>query len=383
MTQFEESKYLQLSNFVDQKTVDLLTERLFQHRDNKKSQSFKGVDSQVEKADSFYFNASLHDDMVAMFHQRAQVEVEKIVGKKLIPSYVYARIYKKGSELEKHKDRAETEYSLTVNLNASSKKAWPIYFKEDGKQEVACDLNPGDAVIYKGMELEHWRNPLGKRWHAQMFLHYVDANGPYAGKALVEQARTDNPMPLPETTNYWLYSSEADSIPDDICKYYIEQFKTAKSEKASVGLDSQGRVDENIRKVKHANLPTWTGITSYLVAAAHDANFQNWNYAISKCNQSEYLKYTKTGKYETHTDYSFVRNRQSPMVRKLTALALLNDNFKGGKFYLMDNSGNKFYPEMKAGSIIIFPSYLLHGCEPITRGTRHAVVAWMEGPEFR
>lgn len=383
MSTFEEVKYLQLNNFVDQKTVDLLTERLFQHRDNKESQSFKGVDDQVEKADSFYFNASLHDDMVSMFHQRAQVEVEKVVGKKLIPSYVYARIYKKGSELEKHKDRDETEYSLTVNLNASSKKSWPIYFKEDNKQEIACNLNAGDAVIYKGMELEHWRNPLGKRWHAQMFLHYVDANGPYAEKALVEQARRINPMPLPETTNYWLYSSEQDSIPKDICKYYIEQFKTAKSEKAGVGIDSQGRVDENIRKVKHANLPTWTGVTSYLVAAAHDANFQNWNYQITRCAQSEYLKYTKTGKYETHTDYSFVRNRQSPTVRKLTALAVLNDNFKGGKFYLMDNSGNKFYPEMKAGSIIIFPSYLLHGCEPIIRGTRHAVVAWMEGPEFR
>ena len=383
MLNFEKNKYLQLNNFVDQKTVDLLTERLFQHRDNKKSASYQGVDDQVEKADSFYFNQQLHDDLVSMFHWKAKENLEQAIGKSLIPSYVYARIYKKGAELVRHSDREETEYSVTVNLNASSKKAWPIYFKNGKKKTVECNLNAGDAVIYKGVELDHWRNPLEKQWHAQMFLHYVDANGPYAEKALVEQDRTNKSMLLPETTNYWLYSNDNDSIPRDICKYYIEQFKTAKSEKASVGLDSQGRVDENIRKVKHANLPTWTGITSYLVAAAHDANFQNWNYAISKCNQSEYLKYTKSGKYETHTDYSFVRNRQSPMVRKLTALALLNDNFKGGKFYLMDNSGNKFYPEMKAGSIIIFPSYLLHGCEPITRGTRHAVVAWMEGPEFR
>ena len=383
MLNFEKNKYLQLNNFVDQKTVDLLTERLFQHRDNKKSASYQGVDDQVEKADSFYFNQQLHDDLVSMFHWKAKENLEQAIGKSLIPSYVYARIYKKGAELVRHSDREETEYSVTVNLNASSKKAWPIYFKNGKKKTVECNLNAGDAVIYKGVELDHWRNPLDKQWHAQMFLHYVDANGPYAEKALVEQDRTNKSMLLPETTNYWLYSNDNDSIPRDICKYYIEQFKTAKSEKASVGLDSQGRVDENIRKVKHANLPTWTGITSYLVAAAHDANFQNWNYAISKCNQSEYLKYTKTGKYETHTDYSFVRNRQLPMVRKLTALAVLNDNFKGGKFYLVDNSGNRFYPEMKAGSIIVFPSYLLHGCEPVTRGTRHAVVAWMEGPEFK
>lgn len=383
MKSFDNIKYLQLNNFVDQSTANLLTDRLFQHRDNNKSQNFRGVDGQVEKADSFYFNESLYDEVINTFHQRAQVELERVTGKKLIPTYVYARIYKKGSELVRHKDREETEYSLTVNLNSSSKKPWSIYFKEDGKEEVGCDLNSGDAVVYKGMELEHWRKPLGKRWHAQMFLHYVDANGPYAEKALVEQVKTPSAMPIPETTNYWLYSGAQDSIPNDICKFYIEQFKTTKPEKASVGLDSNGRVDEKIRKVKHANLPTWTGVTSYLVAAAHDANFQNWNYTISKCNQSEYLKYTKSGKYETHTDYTFVRNRQSPMVRKLTALAVLNDNFKGGKFYLVDDSGNKFYPEMTAGSIIVFPSYLLHGCEPVTRGTRHAVVAWMEGPEFK
>ena len=123
MTQFEESKYLQLSNFVDQKTVDLLTERLFQHRDNKKSASYQGVDDQVEKADSFYFNRQLHDDLVSMFHWKAKEKLEQAIGKSLIPSYVYARIYKKGAELVRHSDREETEYSVTVNLNASSKKA--------------------------------------------------------------------------------------------------------------------------------------------------------------------------------------------------------------------------------------------------------------------
>ena len=93
MKSFDDTKYLQLNNFVDHNTVDLLTERLFLHRDNKESQSFKGADGQVEKADSFYFNESLHDEMINVFHQRAQVELERVTGKKLIPTYVYARIY--------------------------------------------------------------------------------------------------------------------------------------------------------------------------------------------------------------------------------------------------------------------------------------------------
>lgn len=379
MKSFDDIKYLQLNNFVDKSTVDLLTERLFQHRDNKKSASYQGVDDQVDKADSFYFNQTHYDEIINTFHQRAQVELERVTGKKLIPTYIYARIYKKGSELTRHKDREETEYSLTVNLNSSSKQPWSIYFKEDDKEEVACNLNSGDAIVYKGMELEHWRNPLSKRWHAQMFLHYVDANGKYAEKALIEQ----NKVPyVTSSANYWLYNNERDSIPKEVCKFYIDQYKTQKTHKASVGL-SDGTVDESIRKVNQIALPTWTGITSYLVAAAHDANFQNWNYQITRCKQSEYLKYTKSGKYETHTDYSFIKGNQDPTVRKLTALAVLNDNYKGGRFYLLDDSGNKVYPDMKAGSIVIFPSYLLHGCEPITKGTRHAVVAWMEGAEFR
>jgi hypothetical protein len=41
-------------------------------------------------------------------------------------------------------------------------------------------LAPGDALLYLGRELEHWRRPYTGRFHAQLFLHYVDAEGPDA-----------------------------------------------------------------------------------------------------------------------------------------------------------------------------------------------------------
>jgi hypothetical protein len=44
-------------------------------------------------------------------------------------------------------------------------------------------METGDLVIYRGCEVEHWREefiaPEGS-YHIQVFLHYVDANGPYA-----------------------------------------------------------------------------------------------------------------------------------------------------------------------------------------------------------
>ena len=42
-------------------------------------------------------------------------------------------------------------------------------------------LNPGDAVVYKGCEVTHWRRKLPKgHINVQFMLHYVDKNGPYA-----------------------------------------------------------------------------------------------------------------------------------------------------------------------------------------------------------
>jgi hypothetical protein len=55
---------------------------------------------------------------------------------------------------------------------------WPIFMKGN-----KVTLMPGDLVIYRGCELEHWREPLihpSDVWHVQGFFHYVDANGPYS-----------------------------------------------------------------------------------------------------------------------------------------------------------------------------------------------------------
>ena len=52
---------------------------------------------------------------------------------------------------------------------------WPIYINN-----TAVMLEEGDAVLYKGCEVDHWREPYTEGTkQAQVFLHYVDANGPY------------------------------------------------------------------------------------------------------------------------------------------------------------------------------------------------------------
>jgi hypothetical protein len=47
--------------------------------------------------------------------------------------------------------------------------------------EVETDI--GDLVVYKGLEVEHWRDKFvcgENSWQTQVFLHYVDADGEYS-----------------------------------------------------------------------------------------------------------------------------------------------------------------------------------------------------------
>ena len=95
----------------------------------------------------------------------------------LIPTYSYARIYKKGDVLKRHKDRYSCEVSMTMNLGGD---AWPIYLEPSGetdKEGVKIDLEPGDALIYRGCEVEHWRESFECDNCGQVFLHYNDASG--------------------------------------------------------------------------------------------------------------------------------------------------------------------------------------------------------------
>ena len=111
---------------------------------------------------------------------KCQPEMEKVTGLKLYPAYTYARIYKKGDELKRHKDRFSCEISTTMNLGGDD---WPIYLEpsgEVGKKGIKVDLKPGDMLVYSGCGLEHWRNKFRGKECIQAFLHYNNRKTPGA-----------------------------------------------------------------------------------------------------------------------------------------------------------------------------------------------------------
>ena len=121
--------------------------------------------------------------------------MKKETGLDLIPTYSYARAYKKGDILRRHKDRPSCEISTTLNLGGDP---WPIFIDGTGANTVIDEykqihkpnapggtkvlLDVGDMLVYSGCELEHWREPFEGNICGQVFLHYNHVNGPFASK---------------------------------------------------------------------------------------------------------------------------------------------------------------------------------------------------------
>ena len=118
--------------------------------------------------------------------------MKKETGLEVVPTYSYARIYKKGDILKRHKDRPSCEISTTLNLGGDS---WPIFLDPTGSDNVIdeyknihkpnapkgerVDLEIGDMLIYEGCKLEHWREPFEGNNCGQVFLHYNNVNGQF------------------------------------------------------------------------------------------------------------------------------------------------------------------------------------------------------------
>jgi hypothetical protein len=108
-----------------------------------------------------------------------QPAIERATGLLLYPTYSYVRLYKKGDQLTRHTDRESCEISVTLCLGMNPNAPWPIHVEgPHGSSGVA--LNSGDALLYRGIECAHWRTPYDGDQLGQLFLHYVDQNGPYA-----------------------------------------------------------------------------------------------------------------------------------------------------------------------------------------------------------
>ena len=192
---FKENKYVVIRNFIPTDTVPLYYEycKMQAQSIDYKITNFENLydkkwdgeftDQQVTNVFSKYGDI-LMDSTLKLLTYKA----EEYTGLKLLPNYSYWRLYEKGSILKKHKDRPSCEISATLNLGANlsnidkqiySNYQWPIFVSSNGK-DIPIHLEPGDAMIYRGCEIEHWRDEFIGLNNAQVFFHWNEKNGPYS-----------------------------------------------------------------------------------------------------------------------------------------------------------------------------------------------------------
>jgi hypothetical protein len=172
-----------------------LTHVLLRQHHEMSIQNIPTGDAQVKNAQAV-MGSTLVFDTVA---ERIWPFLENILGEELIPTYSYARLYTNGNVLQSHTDRPSCEISISIQLGRSHHYSWPIYA---GVQRF--DLAEGDAMLYKGCEVEHRRDvcagPEGY-YSGQLFCHYVRAQGSYVQYAGDQRWNTDMPFKRLRTFN--------------------------------------------------------------------------------------------------------------------------------------------------------------------------------------
>ena len=150
------------------------------------------TDKQIPNTYSHYA-----DPVMETLLMKVLPKMQRETGLQLIPTYSYARLYKKGDILHRHKDRPSCEISTTIHLGGNS---WPIFIDGTGADSILSGnetttivkpnapegtkvlLEVGDMLVYSGCKLEHWREPLEGDVCGKLFLHYNHVNGPFAEK---------------------------------------------------------------------------------------------------------------------------------------------------------------------------------------------------------
>jgi len=118
-----------------------------------------------------------------------------------------------------------------------------------------------------------------------------------------------------------------------------------------------------------------------LVDAVNLLNDKYFNFHIS--HFAEGLQFTnyKEGKgfYKKHID-----KLCNDTIRKLSVSIQLSDpnEYEGGDLLLYEDEKAQKMGKEK-GTLIIFPSYMLHEVTKVTKGERNSLVAWITGDSFK
>jgi PKHD-type hydroxylase len=176
----------------------------------------------------------------------------------------------------------------------------------------------------------------------------------------------------------------------EYCESIVAEANTLPRQSGALGVAGQSEIP-NWRKSQIAfiqrDMTKWTQVFDDIWKLVCEANNSWFNFHISKFDYIQFAEYNSDiqGEYKRHHDV-FYMNGDPFYHRKLSAVIQLTDpaEYDGGDFemYGIDSQvpKNMFRNQ---GSVIVFPSFVEHAALPVTRGVRHSLAIWVDGPKWR
>lgn len=383
----KDNNYLHIPNFISpERARDLANQFISFCNENK----LPG-DVQIPESQSAY---NYHGFLELLCEKTP--EISKFLGEPVLPTYTYARVYRNGATLDRHRDRHACEISVTLHLSKDSE--WPIYIQKPNGEEIELNLNSGEGMIYRGCVADHWRHRFNGDEYVQVFMHYVRSRGDNAwavfdkikekpeGFVSIEEQeakKLEALKPPAYKKNLDDYIVEFDDIlSPEVCDEIIAEFANGQDWTPTY-VGARGSIDRSVRNVDQIGLSEKFVIDKNPEVRQRIDNllFEAAGRAIRKYNELfpdahivqdsgyQLLRYGEGQFYKQHTD-SF---KEQP--RAVSCSFALNDDFEGGGFAFFNN---EFRHELKKGSVLMFPSNFMfpHEVLPVTKGTRYSIITW-------
>lgn len=182
----------------------------------------------------------------------------------------------------------------------------------------------------------------------------------------------------------------SDHLADETCAEIIREAMKLKPERGGVGVEAGNlNYDSAIRETDvrwiRRDHPELASVFQLIDQMIDEANSNAFGVDVTYLRPLQFGTYReeRLGHYSWHHDVFWETDR--PVQRKLTAVVMLSDpnTYEGGDLELDVPARPDPEKLRKRGTVIVFPSFVFHRVTPVTKGVRHTLVGWKEGPLWR
>lgn len=179
---------------------------------------------------------------------------------------------------------------------------------------------------------------------------------------------------------FWFWES---ALSPERCDELIAQCKQVPAQKGTTFKDGEYVESSPLRNSTIRWVQGVPDVVNTLWPFVWESNRKAYNFDIATIFDVQFTEYNADEQqfYGWHHDINFTAD--TGYDRKISVIIQLSDpeDYEGGEFEFQELQAPETFK--KRGSVLTFPSYLTHQVKPVTKGTRHSLVTWVEGPRWR